>query len=221
MKKVREVLESGYQFNYADGEYIFTKFFTLFKKSFTKILNVLRAEDIVYNKGHFYISGFFTVDNQAYYFSLGDVRQNDARPKLLIRTADNYSDYSGGANNYFPIYPAMYYNISDNFKIYGLVKPKNFDKDAIVSKIIDSNGIISLSVSSAKRANSIMSAVLERCNIKQNIWVLKYGRCISRLQHKGTDKLYFDFETKRLDIELNTEFYVTKRKLETFLDGSI
>ena len=54
-------------------------------------------------KGHFYFSGFFTSNKgQVYYFSISDVRYFKEK-RILIRTAESYTDYSGGANNYLKL----------------------------------------------------------------------------------------------------------------------
>lgn len=72
--------------------------FKEFKKEFLRELRVVNAKKPVFNKGHFYISGFFTKDKQAYYFSIPDVRHFGVS-KLLIRTAKDYNDFTGGRNN--------------------------------------------------------------------------------------------------------------------------
>jgi hypothetical protein len=62
------------------------------------------AEDIQMSKGHFYFTGFFTVKStkKIFYFSISDVRFFP-NGKLLIRTATDYKDYTGGSNNYLSI----------------------------------------------------------------------------------------------------------------------
>lgn len=59
------------------------------------------AEKIEINKGHFYFSGFLTrkSDGQAIYFSISDVRYFPGE-RMLIRTAKDYKDYTGGSNHY-------------------------------------------------------------------------------------------------------------------------
>lgn len=55
-------------------------------------------------------SGFFTTNNdKIYYFSLIDLRNSlNEYPKLLIRTAKDYKDFTGGHNNFI--------DIDENFK---------------------------------------------------------------------------------------------------------
>lgn len=62
------------------------------------------AEKIEVNKGHFYFSGFLTrkSDGQALYFSISDVRYFPGE-KMLIRTAKDYKDFTGGTNYYVPL----------------------------------------------------------------------------------------------------------------------
>lgn len=87
-------------------------FFDKFKKSFTRELRKIKATKIEFNKGHFYLYGFFTVQGQVIYFSISDVRSfqvTDWRgiPQMLVRTAKDYKDFSGGHNRYVTIEPNM------------------------------------------------------------------------------------------------------------------
>jgi hypothetical protein len=77
----------------------FKKFSSVFKKEFRNLLLALDCTNVEFNVGHFFISGFFTYKEQAYYFSLNDVR-NFNNDSMLLRTAKNYKDYSGGSNNW-------------------------------------------------------------------------------------------------------------------------
>lgn len=82
----------------------FDVFYKSFKSKLTKQLREVGASDITFSKGHFYLSGFFTMPNgQAWYFSLSDVRSNWGTPQLLYRTATSYKDYTGGSNQYVNI----------------------------------------------------------------------------------------------------------------------
>ena len=78
----------------------FNRFARLFKQAIKQEL-METARDIVFSVGHFYISGFFTVGRtgQIYYFSISDVRDY-INPQLLVRTAEDYKDYTGGHNQY-------------------------------------------------------------------------------------------------------------------------
>ena len=94
----------------------FAQFYRTFKSEFTKELKSIGATNIVFSRGHFYISGFFTVNGQAYYFNLSDVRGMDyslrnnpdsCMSQLLYRTAQHYKDYTGGMNQYVRIGQGM------------------------------------------------------------------------------------------------------------------
>jgi len=76
----------------------FRAFHNEFKRDFKKLLEQrFGAKNIVFSKGHFYVSGFFTQPNgQIYYFSLSDVR--GFKDNMLVRTAKGYKDYTGGSN---------------------------------------------------------------------------------------------------------------------------
>ena len=59
--------------------------------------------DIKFLNGHYQFSGFATKNNKAIYFSISDVRHfppTGGGADLLIRTAKDYKDYTGGSNNY-------------------------------------------------------------------------------------------------------------------------
>lgn len=77
-----------------------TRFVNQFKKDITIEINHIGATLTAFNKGHFYVSGFFrTSSDKCYYFSTSDLR-GTTNPQLLIRTAKDEKDYSGGNNNY-------------------------------------------------------------------------------------------------------------------------
>ena len=68
-----------------------------------KALKQANFTDIKFSNGHYYFSGFATKNNKAIYFSISDVRHFPpigGGADLLIRTAKNYKDYTGGSNNY-------------------------------------------------------------------------------------------------------------------------
>lgn len=77
----------------------FNKFFRSFKKEFTEELQNANCKNIVFHKGHFYLSGFFTtIDGRIYYFFLSDVRDFN-NFTMYVRTAKDYKDFTGGVNN--------------------------------------------------------------------------------------------------------------------------
>jgi hypothetical protein len=70
-----------------------------FKRAFTKFLQSKGATRIeIGSPNHFDMSGFFTINNQAWYFRIEDLRWS--KDKMLIRTARSYKDYTGGHNQY-------------------------------------------------------------------------------------------------------------------------
>lgn len=96
------------------------KFFRVFKKEFTKELESLGATNVQFNRGHFYLSGFFIVGQKIFYFSLSDVRGMDyalinnpdsCMAQLLYRTAQHYKDFNGGMNQYVRIEEGMAFNM--------------------------------------------------------------------------------------------------------------
>ena len=76
----------------------------LFKREFTQFLTAKGASNIAIGKpNHFDMSGFFTLGNTVWYFSIGDLRHGGTASPMLIRTAAHYKDYSGGMNQYIPM----------------------------------------------------------------------------------------------------------------------
>jgi len=63
------------------------------------------VDNIQMSRGHFYFSGFFTSKKtgQIYYFSISDVRYFNTVPRMMIRTAESYKDYTGGRNRWVVI----------------------------------------------------------------------------------------------------------------------
>ena len=79
----------------------FKKFAREFKSMINEQLQYVGGVEYKQNVGHYYISGFFKVDEQPYYISISDVRYcNPTNINLLIRTAKDYRDFTGG-NNHF------------------------------------------------------------------------------------------------------------------------
>jgi hypothetical protein len=78
----------------------FRKFFTKEKKRITNELTKLGCTNVQMSRQFYYFYGFFTAPSgQIYYFSCSDVRHFGYK-QLLYRTAKNYTDYSGGSNQY-------------------------------------------------------------------------------------------------------------------------
>jgi hypothetical protein len=80
------------------------KTYSMFKRGFKGYLqNYFKLIQFKPNLGHFYISGFFELENkengkrQTFYFSIEDLRGGQT---FMIRTAKDFKDYTGG-NNYY------------------------------------------------------------------------------------------------------------------------
>ena len=69
------------------------------KKKLRTILKSLGAKQIKFNNGFFRFSGFATFANTIIYVSCSDTRES-GDPIILIRTAVDYKDYTGGMNNF-------------------------------------------------------------------------------------------------------------------------
>lgn len=81
----------------------FKDFFRREKRRLSEIFKAKGCTNIEMSYGFYYFSGFFTSPTgQIYYFSCSDVRHFGYN-KLLIRTAKNYSDYTGGMNQFCSI----------------------------------------------------------------------------------------------------------------------
>jgi len=78
----------------------FKSFFRKEKNRLTKILTEKGCTNIDLSYGFYYFSGFFTAPSgQVYYISCSDVRHFEYE-ELLIRTAKDYKDFTGGTNQY-------------------------------------------------------------------------------------------------------------------------
>lgn len=81
----------------------FKEFFRKEKNRLTRIFKALGCTNIQMDYGFYYFSGFLTAPSgQVYYFSSSDIRHWDYN-QLLIRTAKNYKDYTGGSNQYIGV----------------------------------------------------------------------------------------------------------------------
>lgn len=117
MKNTRAMLLNGFESSSGTTPE-FKAFYQTFKREFTKELMSIGATNVQMNRGHFYVSGFFTsATGQIYYFSLPDVRgmnlmMDDHWGKLLYRTAESYKDFTGGMNQYVRIEEGMALNMN-------------------------------------------------------------------------------------------------------------
>ena len=98
MKKSLKLIQAGFQSSSETTEE-FKKFFKVFIEEMTVILKEFWAEKIEFTRGHFYVSGFFDIGDNVYYFSISDVRYFPGED-LLVRIARDHKDYSGWRNEY-------------------------------------------------------------------------------------------------------------------------
>ena len=124
MKKIIEQLKIGERYFGSGGHNSpeFNKFFNSFKKVFKKELETIGATDFEAGKGHFYLSGFFRLGEQLFYFSISDVRHGlgfdrSGQPKMLVRTAQHNKDWTGDSNNYVEIKEGIAEEIQRTFRL--------------------------------------------------------------------------------------------------------
>ena len=80
----------------------YLEFHRTFKSEFKRFLKGLGVTEIEIGKpNHFDISGFFKYREQVYYFSISDLRWS--KDSMLIRTAKDFKDYSGGSNDFISL----------------------------------------------------------------------------------------------------------------------
>jgi hypothetical protein len=88
--------------NYS-GSDLSPQFKSFARKEFKRLTSILTKKgctSIEFSYGFYYFSGFFTSPSgQVYYMSCSDTR-HQRYEQLLIRTARDYKDFSGGSNNY-------------------------------------------------------------------------------------------------------------------------
>lgn len=85
----------------------FKSFARKFKNDFAKELIKKNCKITSFNRGHYYVSGFFrNADNLCFYFSISDIR-HFGFGKMLYRSARDEKDYTGGMNRYVDIETGM------------------------------------------------------------------------------------------------------------------
>jgi hypothetical protein len=109
MEKTLKLLEQEFESSCGSTPQ-WDKFCLVFKKELKEELEKIGIVDFKFRKGHFYCSGFFQLpDNRIYYFSQSDVRFFvQHKTSLLIRTAESFTDYIGGRNQYINIGIGMF-----------------------------------------------------------------------------------------------------------------
>jgi len=219
MKRIADLILLG--LSYFDSGSVnseaFNDFFEKFKTSFTNELKKVKATNLQFSKGHFYISGFFTVGEQVMYFSISDVRSYmstdwKGTPQMLIRRADHYKDYTGGANNMVTIEPHMSKKIA---QIAGYVelfeKPKRnsvYDKRKVAQKLVNElreTGEAGRRMQSGRQASFLAWRIAEELGIERfGLQEWKRGRYLVKIVgDQDGYHVYYDANTKRLSLEYN------------------
>jgi len=90
----------------------FKAFARLFKKLIKKEIGKKGCELLTFNRGHFYVSGFFRKGEQIYYFSISDVRDCYNIPNMLYRAVTSTRDFTGGHNQYVNIEDDMIHKMN-------------------------------------------------------------------------------------------------------------
>lgn len=110
MRKTIALLKAGFESSCGETEE-FREFFSVFKREFTKELKSVGAEKIEFRKGHFYVSGFYTIGAQVWYFNVGDVRDGTSPAivyrAMMYRKAKDYTDFTGETNHWIAIHTNM------------------------------------------------------------------------------------------------------------------
>ena len=111
MNQIAALIRGGFQSSCGTTPH-FKAFARLFKKLIKNEIAKQGCELLTFNRGHFYVSGFFKKKEQIYYFSVSDVRDNWGTPKMLYRTATSTKDFTGGSNQYVNIEDGMVYKMT-------------------------------------------------------------------------------------------------------------
>lgn len=106
MEKTLKLLAKGFESSSTTTPE-FATYARTFRNELKNRLKEIGAEFISFNRGHFYVSGFFKKDGQMYYFSQSDVRWF-AGDSILVRTAKHEKDFSGGSNNFTTLDSQMF-----------------------------------------------------------------------------------------------------------------
>lgn len=214
MRKVTELIGLGESY-FGSGGYTtpqFNDFFNLFKKSFHKEVKKLGATEYICSRGHFYLSGFFKVNENWYYYSISDVRHFPDK-KMLVRTAKHEKDYTGGSNNYVKIDTNIAKSIARTFNL-NIIDTNTIKKDrwSIVDKKVDdilkakeTQSKFKFKVSSMSIANSIAWKLIDKLGLEnQSITVWKRGKSIVKAECSNTMfDYYYNADHKQVSIIFN------------------
>ena len=72
MRQIQKLLQAGIRYfnSGTSNSPEFLDFFDKFRKAFRKEFNKIGATEYKFSRGHFYLSGFFKVQEQIYYFNI-------------------------------------------------------------------------------------------------------------------------------------------------------
>lgn len=218
MKRIADLILLGMSY-FGSGSYNsdeFNEFFEKFKKSFSYELKKIKATKIEISKGHFYLSGFFTVGEQVMYFSISDVRSYMSTnwkgiPEMLIRKADHYKDYTGKSNNFVAIEPNMSKKIAQIAGYTDLFsKPKSsvYDKKKVAEKLakeLKETGEAGRRMQSGRQASFLAWRIAEELGIVgMGLQEWKRGRYLVKIVgDQDGYHVYYDADSKRLSLEYN------------------
>lgn len=131
-KKTKQLLNQEFESSstrtpqYLTFHRVFRKEFTAYVKPYVKKLDI-------HKPNHFDVTGFFERnDGEIFYFSLGDLRGNAFKNQMLIRTAKDFEDYTGGCNCFINMA-----NLEEELMRYlvpSLYSPKGFDKAQMLTQ---------------------------------------------------------------------------------------
>ncbi len=107
MEKTRRLLAKGFESS-SGLTPEFAGYARTFKREVSSELERAGLKLESFNRGHFYVSGFFSKEGKYWYFSQSDVRGLGSDAKILLRTAQNLKDYTGGINNYASLQVGMF-----------------------------------------------------------------------------------------------------------------
>lgn len=102
MKEILRRLKNGIQDEGCYTSKDFKNFARVFKNKFSKEIAKVGGTNHEQNTNHYCLNGFFDVNGQTYYYSILDVRYFTVN-NILLRTAKNHKDYTGGSNHYIPL----------------------------------------------------------------------------------------------------------------------
>lgn len=117
MKQAVKLLEQTFKSSIGITEQ-WAIFARTFKREIKEELRKIGVQEFTFRRGHFECSGFFQMpDGQVWYFRLGDVRGPLSwRMNLLVRTAKDFKDFTGGVNCSLPIRERMFEGFPGNLR---------------------------------------------------------------------------------------------------------